>query len=264
MIFGFPVDPATKLFRLFRWRLPNAARAFVKGLTHEQTRDHLRRIREVELQRVEPWLPPGSSILEIGAGVGWQAKALSELGYEVSAIDVPTSKHRENREWPIVEYDGVEIPFPDRSFDVVFSSNVMEHIPDVRSFQKEIMRVLKTNGFAIHVVPSGSWRFWTNVSHFVRNFHLLQVRSIRTLMPQQHGEVAGNCVSEVFFFSRFYWRRLFSSAGWRIDRYRPNRLFYTGYSVMDCRWSLSTRRRISSVLGNSCHMFKLTVRRPNE
>lgn len=53
----------------------------------------------------------------------------------------------------MVQMDATDIPFPDNSFDAVFCSHVMEHIPDDRKAIIEFFRVLKTNGWAIFMVP---------------------------------------------------------------------------------------------------------------
>lgn len=51
-----------------------------------------------------------------------------------------------------LSYDGIaqasatEIPFPDESFDLVFSHGVLHHIPDVIAAQSEISRVLRPEG----------------------------------------------------------------------------------------------------------------------
>jgi hypothetical protein len=45
------------------------------------------------------------------------------------------------------------LPFADESYDVVFASHVLEHIPDDRQALREIRRILKPNGFAILPVP---------------------------------------------------------------------------------------------------------------
>jgi SAM-dependent methyltransferase len=41
------------------------------------------------------------------------------------------------------------MPFPDSSFDIVFSHGVLHHVPDVIAAQKEIGRVLKPGGVLI-------------------------------------------------------------------------------------------------------------------
>lgn len=46
-----------------------------------------------------------------------------------------------------------KLPFENASFDVVFASHVMEHIPDDKKAIREIYRILKPNGIAILPVP---------------------------------------------------------------------------------------------------------------
>ena len=129
--------------------------------------DQLHELRTLELQRVWPALPRGGRILEIGAGAGWQAKALADQGFAVEAVDIEGSRYAQQRVWPVRIYDGQHLPFADGFFDVVFSSNVLEHIAHVDEFQSEIRRVLTSNGSAVHVVPTACWRFWTLVTFYV-------------------------------------------------------------------------------------------------
>jgi SAM-dependent methyltransferase len=53
----------------------------------------------------------------------------------------------------MVRLDITEIDFPDESFDVVYCSHVLEHVPDDRKALAEIRRVLKPDGWAILLVP---------------------------------------------------------------------------------------------------------------
>ncbi len=46
-----------------------------------------------------------------------------------------------------------ELPFEDQTYDFVFASHVLEHIPDDKKAISEIRRVLKPNGIAILPVP---------------------------------------------------------------------------------------------------------------
>lgn len=49
--------------------------------------------------------------------------------------------------------DVTDISYPDNSFDVVYCSHVLEHVPDDRKGMTEIARVLKPDGWAILQVP---------------------------------------------------------------------------------------------------------------
>jgi hypothetical protein len=241
---------------------------------------HLQAIRLFELgvvlSELEPFVPLGARILEIGAGSGWQARRLAEQGYVVHALEVEDSQYRDHSVWPILQYDGKHTPFADGSFDAVFSSNVLEHVPHLADLMVESLRVLKSSGVAIHVVPTATWRFWTIFSHYPyaakRALSLLQREGSGTLapargkstkdmmkaaaVPARHGE-SGSALSELCRFTRAGWLRALSTTGWRVVKVMPNGLFYTGSMLLGAAVPLATRRRLSGVLGSSCHVIVL-------
>jgi SAM-dependent methyltransferase len=256
----------------------------------EKSLEQLQIIREYELGRVIPLMSPGSKILEIGAGTGWQAQALAKQGFQVAAIEIASSPYAAGRIWPAIEYDGRHIPFADHQFDIVFSSNVLEHIPHIDLFQAEMRRVLKPKGVAIHVLPSSAWRFWTIVSHYpcipsrlknalgpilspsqpnslANRIKITLYRLYKLLHPSRHGE-RGNVLTEIYFFSRFFWLPLFKRTGWQVRACYSNKLFYTGYSLFDQRLSLGIRKFLSYILGGACMIYvlkkdKASTRGPN-
>lgn len=228
-------------------------------------------------------------ILEIGAGTGWQAKKLVETGYTVEAIDLEDSNYGGDRIWPITNYNGKHIPFPDNYFDIIFSSNVLEHILDLDGFQNEMQRVMKQDGIAIHIVPSASWRFWTNITHYPFLFKLVMKIIIsqiipasvcksysdmensaitlagelskkelfrKAIFPNRHGE-KGTSLSEMFYFHKNRWSELFKRRQWKIKKINPNRLFYTGHMFLGPLLFIQFRKYISYFLGSSCHIFVL-------
>ena len=96
------------------------------------TRAHLDAVRRYESERVLALVPtPRGRLLEIGAAGGFQAQLLAPHFAEVEAIDLPQSIPAGTKAFPVEPYDGHRLPFPDRSFDLVFSSNVLEHIAHV-------------------------------------------------------------------------------------------------------------------------------------
>lgn len=231
-------------------------------------------------------IPPGSRVLEIGAGAGWQAKALAERGFEVTAIDIPQSNYSALRVWPVIDYDGCTIPAADGQFDVIFTSNVLEHIPHIEEFQREMRRVLKPGGMALHLMPSATWRFWTILTFYLDRLKKVFLRlmpprpdsansakiiarvdssprrrsfssRLLTLMfPRRHGE-RGTTLSEIYLFSRHRWNGLFRKAGWEVIAVRPNRLFYSGQRVCGHLLSITRRETLSRVLGSSCILYTL-------
>ena len=53
----------------------------------------------------------------------------------------------------MVKMDITDIQFPDNSFDVIYCSHVLEHVPDDRKAMRELARVLKPSGWAMLAVP---------------------------------------------------------------------------------------------------------------
>ena len=240
-------------------------------------------VREYELKRVQPYLEGRPRLLEIGGGTGYQARRLAEGGCDVASIDVQESIYADRLEFPVRVYDGHTFPFPDASFDVVFSSNVLEHVRDLGQIHTETRRVLRPNGYCVHVLPSAAWRLWTNVAHYVEMVQRL-VYQIPRLVPRgirsrergrwlaelrstygilrsyvivpRHGEF-GNALTEIARFSRRRWLKHFRAAGYEILEVRPIGLFYTGHMVLGGRVPLPTRERLARFLGSACVIYKL-------
>ncbi len=222
-------------------------RKATKFLWAQESLSHLESIRRFELEFAGHAFPRSGRLLEIGAGTGWQANALQTQGFAVDAIDLSSSNYKEHRVFPVVDYDGLRIPFGDDNFDVVFSSNVLEHIAHLEDFQKEIHRVLKPEGVAVHIVPSSSWRCWTNITHILKSWKI----------PGIHGEHATNALTEMLYFRKHWWRRLYERTGWEVVKVVPCPIFYTGRSIMGKRISIRARHYISQVLGGSSSLFVL-------
>lgn len=95
-------------------------------------------------------------ILDIGCGNGGMLRYLQGLGYKnLSGLDISDYSIKRLRAEGIDMHFGrlPSISLPDRSFDVVIASAVLEHVIRRRKFAKEICRILKPNGRAIVIVP---------------------------------------------------------------------------------------------------------------
>jgi SAM-dependent methyltransferase len=234
----------------------------------------LHRLRAVEIETVRGWLPPGSRVLELGGGDGFQADVLEDMGCRVSSIDISPRPGAGTTFHSVEPFDGKRIPFSDATFDVVFSSNVLEHILDLPAMLAELTRVCRPEGYAVHLVPSTAWRFWTNLTHFP--WLLAQAMAAgrpRSAKPPSaaharsrslsllskglgwapHG-VRGSSWSELYFFSRHHWRRVFEEQGLAILYESDNSLFYTGHTLLS-DLPIAARRRLARALGASCHVF---------
>lgn len=99
------------------------------------------------------------NVLEVGCGTGAVLARLSAVGVGrdftgIDVIDPATNLETDGAaaapfHWSI--YDGATIPFTDGSFDLVYASHVLEHVPEPRAFLRELARVAR--GFVYVEVP---------------------------------------------------------------------------------------------------------------
>jgi SAM-dependent methyltransferase len=100
-------------------------------------------------------------VLDFGCGSGELVGRLVELGYDAHGCDIVpapegqsiASDPRRIKQINPVPY---RFPFVDESFDIVLSTSVLEHARNPDEYLKEIFRVLKPGGVAMHLLP-GKW-----------------------------------------------------------------------------------------------------------
>jgi len=102
---------------------------------------HSRRIRRLSQQLAE-LIPPNAEVLDVGCGDGKLAALIQQLRPDVKmqGIDVLV---RDKTEVPIKRFDGVTIPFPDKSVDVTMFVDVLHHTEDPNVLLQEASRVAK-------------------------------------------------------------------------------------------------------------------------
>lgn len=71
-------------------------------------------------------------------------RGVPKLDYLSADIEAPDA---------MVHFDITEIPYPDRSFDAIYCSHVLEHVPDDRKAMAELRRILRPGGWALCLVP---------------------------------------------------------------------------------------------------------------
>lgn len=101
----------------------------------------------------------GKEVLEVGCGSGIDALEFARNSALVTAVDITenavvlTKALAEEAALPVnvMQAEG-ELPFPDGTFDLIYSFGVLHHIPNVDDTLSEIRRVLKPNGNIIAMV----------------------------------------------------------------------------------------------------------------
>ena len=91
----------------------------------------------------------GRSVLDVGGGPGYFADQFADTFYVGLEPSVSEMSAAGLSGYGAVRGDGTAIPFADSSFDVVYSSNVAEHIPDWREMGGEMLRVCRPGGLVV-------------------------------------------------------------------------------------------------------------------
>jgi SAM-dependent methyltransferase len=97
----------------------------------------------------------GRRALDVGARAGKQTRWLQDRGYQVTSIDVE----------PVfpecLQVDANQrLPFDDHSFDLIWCSEVIEHLEDPAFALAELRRVTKPGGLLVLTTPNSyAWLF---------------------------------------------------------------------------------------------------------
>ncbi len=95
-------------------------------------------------------------VLDVGCGTGGVMQMLNELGAECEGVDVSEKalEYCRKKNLKVVQGDGIKLPYADNTFDLVISSDVLEHIEKDFEAVAEVKRVLKPGGVIIATVPA--------------------------------------------------------------------------------------------------------------
>jgi SAM-dependent methyltransferase len=153
--------------------------------------------------------------LELGAGDGGQSLTIANYCDKLICTDMDGQSHawlgqtllerkRDNVEYALCDAQDLS-RFQDESFDLIFSSNMLEHIPDVDRCLRECRRVLKDNGLMLHAMPSRWWKVFNTG---------LGMRKLKP--PGIHG-VSSSHLQEYYVFGKNVWRKRIESHGLRVS-----------------------------------------------
>lgn len=104
----------------------------------------------------------GKKFLDLGCGTGWFSKEAVDRGAKVTSLDVGpnllriTGEKCKNKS-KLVIGDTLSLPFANNFFDIVLSTEVIEHTENPLKAISESIRVLKPGGILVLTTPNKLW-----------------------------------------------------------------------------------------------------------
>lgn len=121
----------------------------------------------------------GRTALDIGVRTGWGARLLGSLGKDVYGIDIADTYISEAKAagdildgW-VCDIERASIPVPSGGYDVIYFSEVIEHLVEGGRVLKELAKVLKLGGHLIITTP--------NLAYIENRMRLLLGRDLHSL-----------------------------------------------------------------------------------
>lgn len=239
--------------------------------------------------------------LELGAGRGVQARLLTKYAGTIISTDLnPAVIHNEpapSVTYALCDAEDVGSHFAPEQFDLVFSSNLLEHLPSIGPALNGMCQVLRDDGIMIHVMPSPFWKVCHVCLHIPNQvISLLEkvtepggptklVRKVtgrkgsppqeqrfgnnpklqrkprsaiyRLLIPKPHGVSAGN-IEEWYAFSINQWKAEFTKAHLKVLKINKGPVF-SGYG-----FGLDRVRRLLERLGLTSEYIYIVVKEGHE
>jgi len=138
--------------------------------------DTRRRLEIVFEELLSPADLDGRTVLDVGCGSGQFSQWAAMRGGRVTSLDIGVrllAHARKRAESRAVAADACRLPLASDQFDVVISSECIEHTTDPRLALREIHRVTRPGGLMVVTVPNQTWHFAVTIATIfnLRPFH---------------------------------------------------------------------------------------------
>lgn len=218
-------------------------------------------------------------LLEIGAGVGTflvtvrKKYAINAVGIEPSEDEfspfnkVSKALFRQNdiSEDLIFKAAAENLPFENNTFDLIYSTNVLEHVKDPKKVLSEAIRVLKPGGFLQFVIPN-YFSFWEG------HYGILWPCITNRFLAKIYAVITGNnpaYIDTLQLISPMYLKKILKPVesqievlGWGKDIFKKRLTTgnYTDWaSLRNIRWivALVQKLKISNLIADILNIFQM-------
>lgn len=140
----------------------------------------------------------GATVADFGGGPGFYSQALQARGARTVLVDADIDEIRLHGRRTAGSVVGLaeRAPLRDGAVDIAFSSNLLEHVPDLGGTCDEILRVVRPGGVAVlsYTIWLGPWG-----GHETSPWHLLGGHRAARRYQRKHGKPPKNRYGESMF-----------------------------------------------------------------
>lgn len=135
------------------------------------------------------------TLLDLGSGTGYFAHVCNKQKAATFCLDISfrnllSVKEREDRNIALINAEAEKLPFLEKSFDKVLSTEVIEHIKDDATALKEISRILKPGGVLVLSVPCNELKMPTLIG-------LLGIKTVHDYEGPEYHHRTGYAIKEI-------------------------------------------------------------------
>jgi SAM-dependent methyltransferase len=169
-------------------------------------------------------------------------------------VELERALEAQGRARGVAQAVGEALPFPDATFDVVFSHEVLEHVDDDRQAAGEMVRVTRPGGRIVIFVPNRLYPFETHGVYWRGRYHFGNVPLVNWLPDPLRDRLAPH----VRAYTARGLRRLF--AGEAVRALYHTRIFpgYDNVVARRPRWGRWLRRATYALEGTPLRAFALS------
>ena len=208
-------------------------------------KDYIHNLRKTTIEQIKPYLKNKYIRigLEVGAGDGFQSRLLVEYLDELIVTEYSKDRlqqiHNEKIKYYIADAENLESSIDLKEIDIIFSSHLLEHLPNPEKLLQSCTILSSKKGVIIHVVPSNWYAFFRLVFYYpsliVRIFkkmrnnprdinlfektetiihnnlkikHKPKIKLFTFLFPKPHG-ISNNLLQEYLSMCKTNWSKLF-------------------------------------------------------
>lgn len=163
-----PADAYTEDF--IKYHAPNRV---VKGTGLKSFNVYENMVRNEEI--IPYFSKRNEKVLDMGCGRAANTVRLALAGKDVTALDLDKVELEQAKSWislrnlgknvKLVRGNMNRMPFGSREFDAILCAEALEHVRDMEVAGKELVRVLKDDGYAVITLPNASSLMW-GIIHF--------------------------------------------------------------------------------------------------